>query len=140
VELNRTPLPGEENGKDHGGYAGLSVRFNQDLFEPSFINSDGSTDMKHGEPMPWKYYGLRNNLGNKIGTAIFSSTENLNYPEPWFMTGNEDHPFYYFSPAPIFNQPQLVKKGEKLRFKYRLKLYKGAVSKEILDQDSNDFM
>ncbi len=140
VELNRTPLPHEKNGKDYGGYAGLSIRFSQDLFGPSFINSDGSTDMKHGEPMPWKYYGLRNNQGDKIGAAIFGHVKNLNYPEPWFMTDNENHPFYYFSPAPIFNQPHLMKKGDELKLKYRIQFYPGVVGKEVLDKDYENYL
>ena len=114
VELNRTPLPHEKDGKNYGGYAGLSVRFNQDLFDPSFINSDGSVAMNHGKPYPWRYYGLRDIKGTRVGIAIYTGPENLNYPESWFMTSTEDHPFYYFSPAPIFNQPQILARGDGL--------------------------
>jgi type 1 glutamine amidotransferase len=140
VELNRTPLPHEENGKDYGGYAGLSVRFNQDLFEPSFISPEGSEKMDHGLPSAWKYYGLRDIRGDRLGAAIFTSTSNLSYPEPWFMTNNEDHPFYYFSPAPIFNQPHSLKKGDKFALKYRMKFYSGKASKELLDQDYKHYL
>ena len=132
-------MPGEENGKDHGGYAGLSVRFNQDLWEPTYINPDGSNDIKHGKSMKWKYVGLKDLSGENLGVSIFDHPDNLNYPTPWFIVEDEEQPFYYFSPAPIFNGPHILKKDEKLRFEYRLKLYKGEISKEILDQDSNDF-
>lgn len=140
VELNRTPLPHEENGKDYGGYAGLSVRFSQDLFEPSFINSDGSSEVNHGKPFSWKYYGLRNLKGDKIGTAIFTGTKNLNYPEPWFMTNSEDHPFYYFSPAPIFNQPHIMEKGDWLKLNYRMQFYAGEVDQEKLNYDYEQYL
>ena len=35
VDLDRTPIEGEPEGKSWGGYAGLSLRFNQDFMEPS---------------------------------------------------------------------------------------------------------
>jgi len=140
VELNRTPLPHEQNGQSYGGYAGLSVRFSQDLFKPTFINSDGSTEMRHGELFPWRFYGLQDIKGSKVGTAIFTNSHNLNYPEPWFMTDDEDHPFYYFSPAPIFNGPHLMQKGEAVNFKYRLQLYSDKVEKQMLDADYEQYL
>ena len=140
VELDRTPLPHQENGKDWGGYAGLSVRFSQDCYQPEFINSDGSTAMKHGEPMSWRYYGLKNIRGNDIGVTIFTSPKNLNAPEPWFMTDYEDHPFYYFSPAPIFNQPHVMKKGDKLKLKYRIQFYGDSTTKVDLDEDYHNYL
>jgi type 1 glutamine amidotransferase len=133
VELNRTPLPNEENGQSWGGYAGLSVRFSQDLFEPSFINPTGSREMAHGTSMPWKYYGLRDIQGKQVGVAIFTGEENLSYPEPWFVTDYEDHPFYYFSPAPIFNAQKVLQKGEELTFGYRIQFYQGAVNVDQLE-------
>ncbi|MDZ7607496.1 MAG: DUF6807 family protein [Cyclobacteriaceae bacterium] len=140
VMLNRTPLPHEENGKDWGGYAGLSVRFSQDLFEPSFINSDGSSGMDHGKSMPWKYYGLRDILGKKVGVAIFTGDTNLNYPEPWFVSKSEDHPFYYVSPAPIFYAPHTLKKGETVTLQYRMQCYSGEVNAAQLRQDYENYL
>ena len=42
VELNRTPILGQKNGKSWGGYAGLSVRFNQDFMDSGFITPRGT--------------------------------------------------------------------------------------------------
>ncbi len=140
VILNRTPLEDEENGKSWGGYAGLSVRFSQDLWEPTFINPDGSTDKNHGKSMKWKYYGLKDLLGENLGISIFDHPENLNYPTPWFIVEDEKEPFYYFSPAPIFYGPHVMKKNDKLKLRYRLKLYKGEVSKETLTMDFKGFL
>lgn len=140
VELNRTPLPHEENGKSYGGYAGLSVRFSQDFFEPSFINFGGSTEMGHGASIPWKYYGLRNIRGDQIGAAIFTSPTNLNYPEPWFVTNTEDHPFYYFSPAPIFNGPHVMDKGDLVELNYRMQFYSGPGDHEKLNHDYEQYV
>jgi len=140
VELNRTPLPHEENGKDYGGYAGLSVRFSQDLFEPIFISAEGSTNADHGKQSSWKYYGLKDIKGENVGVSIYSEKGNLNYPESWFMTNSEDHPFYYFSPAPIFNQAHVMEKDEKLKLKYRMQFYTDEVAKESLEQDYQKYL
>ncbi len=139
VILNRTPLPNEPDGKDWGGYAGLSVRFSPDFFNPHFINSDGSTEMKHGAPMAWKYYELNALHGKETGLAIFDAPSNLNHPTPWFVTNSEDHPFYYFSPSPIFYKPHTMKTGEKLELRYRVKCYSGETTFQQLEQDYSDF-
>lgn len=140
AELNRTPLPHEENGKNHGGYAGLSLRFNQDFYQSTYINADGSTDKGHGKPMAWKYFGLKDIKGNRVGTAIFDHPQNLSYPTAWFMSDDVGHPFYYFSPAPIFHKPHVLKKGDELKLMYRLKLYAGEVNAEKLGKDQKDFL
>ena len=140
VELNRTPLEGEENGQSWGGYAGLSLRFGQDFFEPVFINPDGTENMNHGGSMKWKFYGLRDIQGNKLGVAIFDHPDNLNHPTPWFVTNNEDHPFYYFSPAPIFYEPHMMKRDEKLKLNYRMQFYSSEVKLEDLSQDYSNFL
>lgn len=140
VTLNRTPLEDEENGKPWGGYAGLSVRFSQDLWGPTFINPDGSRDKKKGKSMKWKYFGLKDLLGERVGISIFDHPDNLNHPTPWFIEDSDDQPFYYFSPAPIFYGPHVMKKNDKLKLRYRLKLYKGEVSNEILSMDFKGFL
>ena len=139
VELNRTPLPDEEYGKSFGGYAGLSVRFSQDMFDPEFLSSTGSTSPEHGNSSAWKYVGLSNIKGDRVGVAIFSDGENLNHPEPWYMTFDENHPFYYFSPAPIFYEPHIMEEGEELKFKYRMKFYTGSASAEIMERDYRQY-
>jgi type 1 glutamine amidotransferase len=140
VKLDRTPLLHQREGKSFGGYAGLSVRFSHDLFHPVFISHDNSTQAAHGNSSVWKYVGLSNMKGAKVGVAIFTDAENLNYPEPWFMTFNEDHPFYYFSPAPIFHQPHTIKKGEELLMKYRMQFYSGNVTRKDLQVDYQQFL
>lgn len=43
VVLDRTPLPGEPQGKDYGGYAGYSVRMNKQVSGGTFLTSEGRT-------------------------------------------------------------------------------------------------
>ncbi len=139
VELNRTPLPDQENGKPWGGYAGLSVRFSQDLWQPAFLNPDGSTGKDHGKPMPWKYYGFKALTGERVGVAIFDYPGNLNYPTPWFVEDREDQPFYYYGPAVIYHGPHIMHKGDRLRLRYRLRLIAGEVSVKDLDTEMRKF-
>ena len=56
------------------------------------------------------------------------------------MTATEDHPFYYFSPAPIFNQPHIMQKGEKVNLNYRMQFYSGATDYEQLKGDYKRYL
>lgn len=140
LELSRTPLENEPHGQSWGGYAGLSIRFSPDFFDPQFINADGTSDMKHGEKMDWKYYGLKNIVGDKIGIAVFPGMENPNHPEPWYMTDYEDHPFYYFSPSPLFYGAYRMDKGEELKLNYRMQFYAGTVDYDQLIREYQKFL
>ncbi|NJN26630.1 MAG: hypothetical protein HC819_11940 [Cyclobacteriaceae bacterium] len=140
VELNRTPLAHEPNGQSWGGYGGLSIRFHPDLFDPQFINPDGSTDMKHGEPQAWKFFGLRNIFGDNIGIAVFTESGNLSHPEPWFMSASNDHPFYFFGPSPLFYNPYTLESGDRLQLGYRMQFYVGDTDKDLLARDYQTFL
>ena len=136
VVLDRTPLPGEKNGKSYGGYAGLSVRFDQDFWHSFLIAPDDVNDsLLHGRPMPWLYFGFRTLTGNTVGTAIFDNPKNLNYPTPWFIVNSDKEPFYYYSPAILFRTPLVMQKNDTLRLRYRVMLYPGSVEKQEIISD-----
>jgi type 1 glutamine amidotransferase len=130
--LDRTPLPGEPEGKSWGGYAGLSMRFSQDLFDPRFINSDGSSSKAHGDTGPWKYYGLKSIQGRPCGIAIFDHPGNPRHPARWFVEDSPADPFYYFGPAPLFEAPIRLAPGQSLRFRYRVLVLPGEMSYDEL--------
>ena len=125
IVLDRTPLPAEPEGKPWGGYAGLSMRFSQDMFRPVFINSDGSTSKAHGQRFAWKYYGLLSMRGAHCGLAILDHPDNPRHPANWFMEDSAADPFFYFGPAPLFEAPMHLSPGESLRFRYRVLLLPG---------------
>jgi len=57
VLLNRTPIPGEENGKIWGGYAGYSLRMNKEVAGGSFTNSKGQIGKDSDrKPAVWMAY------------------------------------------------------------------------------------
>ena len=141
VILDRTPLPGEKHGKSYGGYAGLSVRFNQDYWSPHFIDPAGvDEDKLHGRSMPWLYFGFKTLTGENAGAAIFDHPGNLNYPTPWFIVNSSKEPFYYISPAVIFKAPHVMHNGDTLRLRYRVMLYPGEVTKENLLDDQKNYI
>jgi type 1 glutamine amidotransferase len=120
VVLNRTPLPGEPNGKSWGGYAGFSVRLNRHLWDVKAVNDAGKTEGLHGKASRWITYDMKTIKGHPVSVTIFDHPDNFNYPSKWFISKTLDHPFYYFSPAVIFNSKHVLKKGDKLHLKYRL--------------------
>jgi len=120
VELNRTPLVYENGGKQWGGYAGLSLRFNTSLSKNKFINEDGSKELKHGTPFNWRHYGLKNNDGEILGVSLFDHPKNLNNPTPWHVTNNVKYSYNlnFIQPAPLFYTPHRIFKNENLELSY----------------------
>ena len=140
VVLDRTPIQGEPNGEEWGGYAGLSIRFNQGLSKPHHINSDESVDLKHGAPMLWKYFGLVNNGGREIGAAIFDHPTSIAHPGAMYVTthlGGDS--LFYLGTAPLFHESTSLSFADELHFKHRVAFYENGASFERLQRSWNDF-
>lgn len=120
VTLDRTPLPNEPDGKLYGGYAGFSARLNQQLWDVKTTNDSGETENLHGKSSRWVTYQAKNLKGQPVAMTIFDHPTNLNYPNKWYVWNDPNIPFYYFSPAILFDSKLVLKKGEKLHLKYRL--------------------
>jgi type 1 glutamine amidotransferase len=67
VVLDRTPPARIANGRISGGYAGMSVRFNQDFTSPEF---QSSADSAQCAKCTWLYYGFRSMTDKKVGIMI----------------------------------------------------------------------
>ena len=125
VVLDRTPLPGEPDGKDWGGYAGLSVRLAKDLADRAATSSDGPVALKgdkyRGKHTAMDYAGV---IGGKpAGIAILDHPTNLNAPTPWYVIVGK--PMSYFSPAVICYKPHTLKAGQSLTLRYRVLVHPG---------------
>ena len=101
VVLDRTPLPGEPEGRSWGGYAGLSVRFAKEMQEARALTPNGPVDFAdgkyRGKAAAMDYSGVF--AGREAGIAILDSAANINSPSPWYaVSGNS---MRYFSPAVI---------------------------------------
>ena len=116
VTLDRTPIRNEPNGDPLGGYAGLSLRFSNDLTKPHYINADQSTILKHGLSSNWTYFGLENNNKDHLGVAFFDHSKSFNFPSPWYVSNIESIPLRYVGSAPLFNSSVVLKQDQQLRF------------------------
>lgn len=140
VILDRTPLPDEPNGQSYGGYAGFSARLSNQLWEVKAISDGGETDGLHGKPSRWMTYQAKNLKGQLLTISIFDHPENRNYPNKWYISNNPKTPFYYFSPAVIWDSKLVLKKGDQLHLKYRLLVYPGEMNQTILNSHWEQFI
>ena len=136
VLLNRTPIPGEKNGKSWGGYAGLSVRVAEDIADWRVIDSERREGLEgHGKTARWMAFAGGTPEGGDVGIAMFDDPGNARHPTPWFVIANPKVPFGYFSPALLFNEPLTLPAGETLTLKYRVLVHPGPISPEHLDAE-----
>jgi hypothetical protein len=123
--LNRTPLPGEPGGQVFGGYAGLSIRFANELQDVRAITTDGAVEFTNnrfrGKSIGLDYSGIIN--GQEVGVAILDHPANLNSPSPWYVIN--DKVLRFFTPAVICYQPHTIKAGESLKLNYRVVVHPG---------------
>ncbi len=123
IVLDRTP-PAIRGGRIQGGYAGISIRFNQDFTSPVFKSSGDTLQCKKCD---WQYYGFTSLTGKKVGIKIEQDTQYRSSTSSWYIINDPLIPFYYFSPAVIFDRPVVLKKGTNWRLKYRIQMIEGEV-------------
>ena len=111
VKLDRTPLPGEPDGKPYGGYCGLSWRGAKDFKDVTFLDSEGRKDMDiHRQHARW--VDARGTLAGKpAGIAILDHPDNPGHPMSWFIVAQPDLPFWYINPAIVQPKPIELKNG-----------------------------
>lgn len=139
VELDRTPIEGEANGKKWGGYGGLSLRFNQSFMNPLTIFS-GDNDKIHGENGNWLCMEFTGIDGQRTGTQVMIADGSQPEQTAWYLENSEKFPFYYFSPAPLFRQAIQLKKGEKLILDYRVNHYAKPKTKDDLEKEYKNYI
>lgn len=139
VDINRTPLLGEPDGKSWGGYAGLSIRFNQDFMNSHFISSSGYKYSINGKTYDWLYMGFTGLDGGLIGSQICIAPNSQREGAAWYSVNTNDLPFYYFSPAYLYKKSLLLLKGEKFSLNYRVNHLSGEVKQSELEKAFKDY-
>ena len=139
VTLERTPLPGQPEGKSYGGYAGLSFRHQGEpgdwqLRENWQFIAPNDVEKLHGSPQPWMAYAGAVATGT-AGTAIFDHPANVSFPTKWYVAT----PLTFYSPCFIFDAKHELKKGETLNLRYRVKIYSQAPEKAELEKEWKQF-
>ncbi|MHC4677235.1 MAG: DUF6807 domain-containing protein [Planctomycetota bacterium] len=141
VLLDRTPIPGEKDGKSWGGYAGLSVRFAKNISDWQLADSEGRKDLDaHGQNARWIDFSGRSTEGRAAGIAVFDHPDNLRHPSPGFVIMNPKVPFGYFSPALLFNKPYTLPAGESLTLRYRILIHPGRADRNSLEKEWQSFL
>jgi type 1 glutamine amidotransferase len=131
VILDRTPILGEQGGQSWGGYAGLSIRFNQDFNTPEIISEADSTKFWKGN---WFFMGFNTLSGGKVGFAMMQHPKYTTNSTSWYAIKDPKIPFFYYSPAALFDSKIILKKGETLRLKYRVWVLPGTEAKQQLQE------
>ena len=139
VVLSRTPIPGEPNGVAWGGYAGLSVRFANELSEARAVSSQGPVEFSggtyRGKASAMDYAGILDQ--REMGIAILDHPDNLHSPSPWYVIRNDS--MRYFSPAVLCFQPYTLKAGQSLRLRYRVRIHPGRWDAEHLRAETERY-
>lgn len=122
VLLDRTPIPGEPDGKSYGGYAGLAVRLAREWSDARIMSNQGPLSFPAEG-----YRGIRAREGavdfggtlegREVGFTLIDHPSNLNSPSPWWII--DQGPMKYFNPAVIGAAPYTLKAGKSLTLRYR---------------------
>jgi len=130
VLLDRTPIPGEKNGKSYGGYAGLSLRLADRTKGWQFLGSEGLLEPEsRGSKARWVDFNGKIANGRFAGVVIFDHPNNPRHPSSWWLSGSMP----YFSPALLFHKPYTLAAGETLMLRYRILVHRGRADKDMLE-------
>ncbi len=131
VLLDRTPIPGQENSKSYGGYAGLSLRMADTTKNFKFLSSRGPVKSEnHGTKAQWLDFSGKTTQGKSAGITIFDHPKNLNHPTPWWLSASMP----FFSPAIIYYKPYTLKASNTLTLRYRILIHTEPQDKITLDK------
>jgi hypothetical protein len=152
--LDRTPIPGEKDGKWFGGYAGLQFRVAaHDQFSTWTVsNSEGGVvsskadniteetrkgaEPLHGKPARWVDLTLDMRDGKTGGVTIMDHPGNLRHPSPWHIAAMP-HEFHH---APLFSGPYTLEAGKELPFQFRISVHSGKVDKVEVEKEWKGFV
>ena len=123
VTFDRTPIPGETDGKSWGGYAGYSIRMNNEMKGGVFSNSEGQTDAEAwAQPARWVAF----TSPQESSILFLDHPSNLRHPSKWYIARGMP----YFSPAILFDSSYSLKANESLTLRYRVIVLPEPISAE----------
>jgi type 1 glutamine amidotransferase len=137
VVLDRTPIEGEPEGKSWGGYAGLSIRFNQDFTSPEIVVPSDSDSYRKDD---WLYMGFNTLSGEKAGICILKNPKFTTTTTSWYVINEPLTPFYYYSPAVLYDGRIKLKKGEIFHLKYRVWILPGRTGKGEIQVKYDEYL
>lgn len=138
VSLDRTPIPGQPEGRPWGGYAGLIWRFAREFADWQVVNDKGERDRAcHGRRA--RAIDFSGRIGGEcMGVAIFDHPDNIRYPTPWYVGFDPKTPFACVLPAPLFESGLRLSPGGELTLRYRVAVHPGRLDAEALRAGHDD--
>lgn len=132
--LDRTPMPGEPDGRVNGGYAGLGLRMAGPPLTFSVVCSTGMVNQFVNERARPNASAIACNFAEGSrdagGIAIFSDPANAGENAPWYIVNSQQ---MRFACAAIL-APKFItlKPGEELKLHYRISVRSQAWTPEAL--------
>ncbi len=147
--LDRTPIPGQPDGKPWGGYAGLQLRLThrKNLAAWELLNSEGLTASSgetspeqglqkiHGKQARWMQVAITLADGKTAGVTLFDHPNNLRYPAVWHTTSMPNE----LIQTPLFFSPYTLAAGESLTLHYCILVCGQPADASILEAQWKDF-
>jgi hypothetical protein len=84
--------------------------------------------------------GFNTLTGKTAGVCIF---QNMKFSTPntsWYVINTPEIPFFYYSPAVLYDGKIILKKGETLHLKYRTWIIPGKTSQEELQAKYDEYL
>ncbi len=135
--LDRTPIPGEPDGKPWGGYAGLQFRvapreklaawslqaagkpaIRHKIDAPRSVVRDDLLK-QHGKQAKWMKVGLEFRDGKRGGVVLLDHPGNLRHPTNWHVSSMPNE----LIQTPLFASPYRLPAGKQLTMRYRILVY-----------------
>jgi hypothetical protein len=133
VKLDRTPIPGEPDGKSWGGYAGLSVRFAKGMKETETFSTIGRVTRNADNRFDTTAAAVgQSGLfdGKPYGIAILAHPSNPRAPGDWYSLEGGD--FNFYNASPLLKGAYMLAKGETMTLRYRVHIHPGRWNAEEL--------
>jgi hypothetical protein len=139
VILDRTPLPGEPDGRNWGGYAGFSWRGAKEFTDVRFTDSEGRREMDiHRQHARW--VNITGALHEKpAGLLLIDHPANPGHPVSWYLFCDPKLPFWFANPARVQPKPISLNQGEKMKHSYRLILHDGSLGEDAITKAVANF-
>jgi hypothetical protein len=136
--LDRTPMPGEPEGRVNGGYAGLGLRMASPPLGFSVVSSAGPVDKFESDRARPNAAAIACNFieGSRDagGIAIFSDPMNAGEEAPWYVVNSREMRFV--CAAILAPKILTLKAGEEMKLHYRIAVRPQAWTVDALNQQS----
>jgi hypothetical protein len=141
VLLDRVPIPGEENAKVWGGYAGLSLRFAKEVTDSKVMGFSGAIeDERLFFPVKDTALDVSGMMeGRSAGMALLEHPGNT--VSVFLLLCNVSRcPFYFFSPAVLYDRSHLLKGNESMALRYRVAVHSERLEADGLKKQLRQFL